>query len=78
MGSRSISPRSYKRRACGKREKLIIECTADYDCVLEPNKQLYIPGLGLKRDMGMNIIDVRDIKDVAFWSANVCSAKAFL
>ncbi len=68
--TRSKSPSSYKK-VPSKKDKLIIACQVDYDCVLEPNKQIYVPGLGLKRDMGMNIIDVKDIKDVAFWSNNV-------
>ncbi len=54
-----------------KKEKLMIVCQVDYDSVLEPNKQIYIPGLGLKKDLGISIIDVKDIKDVSFWANNV-------
>jgi hypothetical protein len=54
-----------------KKDKLMIVCEVEYDCVVESNKQIYIPGLGLKKDLGLNIIDVKDVKDVAFWTSNV-------
>lgn len=46
-------------------------CKVDYDSVVEPNKPIYVPGLRLKKDLGLDIIDVKVIKDVSFWSQNV-------
>lgn len=39
--------------------------------MLSPHKELYIPKVGLKKDLGINIIDVKDVKDVSFWAENV-------
>jgi len=66
--SKSPASRKFKN---SKKEKLMIVCRVDYDSILEPNKQIYIPGLGLKKDLGIKIIDVKDIKDVSFWANNV-------
>ena len=43
----------------------------DYDSIVGPNNALHVPGLGLKKDLGLNIIDVKDIKAVSFWARNV-------
>lgn len=65
---KSRSPSRIKQK---KKEKLIIVCKADYDTIIEPNSPIYLPGLRLKRDLGLDIIDVKDIKAVSFWAKNV-------
>ena len=70
MSKRRVSPEPHPHKRL-KKEKFMAVCEVEFDGILEPNKQLYVPGLGLKRDMGMKIIDVRDIKDVSFWANNV-------
>jgi pyruvate kinase len=50
-----------------KKEKRMILCEVDFDCCIRFNREIYIPGLGLKKDMGLKIIGVKDIKDVSFW-----------
>jgi len=63
-------PSDYFKIKKTKKAKLIIECEVDYDCLLKPNKQIFIPRLGLKKDLNLRIIDVKDIKDVSFWAEN--------
>lgn len=67
---RSRSPIRHQK-AIKKKEKHLVLCTVDFDCQVGFNCEMYIPGLGLKKDMGLRIIGVQDIKDVSFWVNNV-------
>ena len=54
-----------------EKESPIVVCEVDYDCILKPNKELYIPKIGFKRDLGLNIVDIKDVKAVLFWIEKV-------
>lgn len=55
---------------CKKGKKRII-CEVDYDCILHPRKQLYVPLIGFKKDLGMQLFTVKDIKAVSLSIENV-------
>jgi hypothetical protein len=67
---RSKSPIRHQK-TIKKKEKHLVLCEVDFDCQVRFNCEIYIPGLGLKKDMGLRIIGVQDIKDVSFWVNNV-------
>lgn len=68
---KEISPIMSTSSTPAKKGKVVIVCEVDYDCVLSPYKEVYVPKLGLKKDLGIEIIGVKDVKAVSFWVDNV-------
>ncbi len=46
-------------------------CDVDFDCILKPNKQLYVPKVSMKSDLGLPMLSVKEVKAANFWLDNV-------